>query len=1063
MSVPDIDFRNIRAFNGSRHQGFEELCCQLAALEALPSGSTFHRKGQGGDAGLECFLRLEDGKEIGWQAKYLFRWNDSCALQLDKSIKTAIEKHPNLTEYVVCLPFDLSDSRSGRGKTAREKWDGWHAKWTKRAADEKRDVTVKLWGKSELCSRLVRDDPSFAGRALYWFDIETFTSCWFQEQFERAKVSLGSRYNPETNVDLPIRQNFVALARHPELQKEIDRWCSSVAEKGRSAIRAIQETRTDAAQAQADVLETAVDVLTAALDSDPIASDQPYPTDAWRSAASACLELACEALRWSLDLPLSVPGSLGIEPERWTRHALHELIVTLQDIDEALSSDRWRIANANSVLLKGPAGIGKSHLLADVVCHHLQENRPAVLLLGAAFVDDELWPQIRDRLDRPPTEQFRHFLGALDSAAEAAGVRALLCVDALNERHGIDVWPERLPAFIRDIESFARICLVLSCRSTYVPYVIPDVLEDDRLVHVEHKGFAGSGGRAADTYLDMRGIMRPGSPNMVSEFENPLFLKTCCDALAVWGKTEFPRGLRGVTSIFEFYNKSVAECLTHRMKLDRLQNIVPTGISGFARLLIDARSGYVDRATAVKFFESILPSGGSLEKSLLSQLESEGLLTIEAVPEDDGSSAESVRFTFERYSDHTIASRLLEDYLDKNDVQNAFRIGRPLHDFVFGPKSYERAGIIEALAIQLPEASRIEVLDVANESSPLVCRAFVDSLLWRDQSFFSQRTFELAQEVMDEEEFSDVLVSIGTEPSNEFNASFLHQRLMGMSMPERDACWSVYLATRGFDGPIETLISWAIRGDHERIDDERAKLAAVMLTWFFSTSNREIRDKATKALASILMQRLALGVRLLEQFDNVNDLYVLERLLGACYGAALQGGQDDGLAELAEAVFNKLFSEDAPPLNALLRDHGLHLLEYVAHRRLLVHAIDMKRARPPYNSPWPIEAVPDEIIQRYTERRQGRETLDRIADSTVNRGDFARYTVTQVVRSWSPAELGAKALPTESDLVESWQEEFTETATEEQLEACDVYTKAAIACISVNHRESEIHAIAALV
>ena len=114
MSIPEINFENIRPFDGSRHA--EQMCCQLASLEPASAGEHFSRKGQGGDAGVECYRRRADGREVGWQAKYLFHWNDSLKNQLDHSIRTALNKHPNLVEYVVCLPFDLSDSRRCGGE-----------------------------------------------------------------------------------------------------------------------------------------------------------------------------------------------------------------------------------------------------------------------------------------------------------------------------------------------------------------------------------------------------------------------------------------------------------------------------------------------------------------------------------------------------------------------------------------------------------------------------------------------------------------------------------------------------------------------------------------------------------------------------------------------------------------------------------------------------------------------------------------------------------------------------------------------------------------------------------
>ncbi|HUB48642.1 MAG TPA: hypothetical protein VMB73_27000, partial [Acetobacteraceae bacterium] len=130
-------------------------------------------------------------------------------------------------------------------------------------------------------------------------------------------------------------------------------------------------------------------------------------------------------------------------------------------------------------------------------------------------------------------------------------------------------------------------------------YVIPDSLGKEQLTRVEHEGFAADGGEAAKVYLDKRGIVRPGAPNLVPEFENPLFLKTCCDYLEKEGKRELPRGLRGVTSIFEFYNEAITRALNQRMKLDPRFEIIPRAISGFAQLLASAGWGYTEKSKVI--------------------------------------------------------------------------------------------------------------------------------------------------------------------------------------------------------------------------------------------------------------------------------------------------------------------------------------------------------------------------------------------------------------------------------------------------------------------------------
>jgi hypothetical protein len=134
------------------------------------------------------------------------------ASQLDASMKAALDKHPQLTKFLVCLPFDLPDVRPAKGKSARQKWESWKHKWEKYAAEGKRPLEILLWDRSALTGRLAKDKADYGGRTFYWFGKEALTGAWFVEQFEKARVALGSRYTPETNVELPIRRAFLALA-----------------------------------------------------------------------------------------------------------------------------------------------------------------------------------------------------------------------------------------------------------------------------------------------------------------------------------------------------------------------------------------------------------------------------------------------------------------------------------------------------------------------------------------------------------------------------------------------------------------------------------------------------------------------------------------------------------------------------------------------------------------------------------------------------------------------------------------------------------------------------------
>lgn len=1047
VALPNIDFARIRPQDGSCHTGFEELITQLAFLEDRPADSSFVRKGRGGDGGVECFVKLASGDELGWQAKYVFDWDNSLEAQLDKSVKAALSKHPRLVTLTVCIPFDLPDGRPKAGRSARQKWEVWKSGWEKQAAALHRSLTILLWDRSALSGRLTIDKPAYSGRLLYWFETTTLTSDWFEEQFEKARAALGSRYTPDTNVELPIRKTFLAFARDPSFSRVADEWLTNVTTKGRRAVTSLELAVTSSKPQEIDELAEALTSLKVLLGTAPVGPESQFPLDTWQKSVQNCSSACHAALNWIYNQPLSSTATHGITKEDRARNDLFRLGDILQDIGTELASDKWQIANAHAVLLEGVAGTGKSHLLGDVVEHQVHAKRPALLVLGSALVEGEPWKQVMAQLDLEPNLQAKHFLGSLDAAAQAAGVRSLICIDAINERHGVDIWPDRMAAFLKMAEPFPHIGVVLSCRSTYVQHVVPDTLNDERLPRIIHHGFGESGGEAANVYLAKRGIVRPGAPNLAEEFQNPLFLKTCCDFLEKQGKNELPRGLQGISAIFSFYHEAVVGAVTKRMKLDPHLDVVSTAIERFVKLLIKRGEGYALKTEVISEFEDVHPSGGALERSLLSQLESEGVVAIELVREDDDTTAQMVRFTFERYSDHAIAAQLLQDHLDYANIAGSFAAGTTLGEIVFGTDNYRFAGLIEAIAIQLPERAGMEIVDVNSDSSWPVEGAFLESLLWREQKYFTSRTFELAKSLQTEDQFLDMLVSIATEPTNRFNAQYVHRRLSALSMPDRDVKWSVHLNRRGGeDDPVGVLIGWVIQNGMTTIEDDRAELIAIILSWFLTTSNRQVRDKATKALACLFAKRLDLAASIIRLFAQINDLYLRERLFAAAYGGALQGKSIDGLSTLADTTYSTVFSGGEPPLNELLRDHARGIAAYAQFRGHLSPTVEMGKVLPPYKSAWPIEYISEETIDGYKQDYNGHFYTDSIVSSAVHDGDFARYVVDHIVDKWAPVSIKTKKCPTTGSLARNWIKGFVARANAEQLAAFDNMKAAAKAC-----------------
>lgn len=1006
MASPTIDFQSIRTHHGSQHSGFEELICQLAALET-PDDIPFHRKGAGADAGLECYRVERDGSETGWQAKYLRQLGGDDAGQLTKSFDNAVAKHPALARFVVCLPFDLSDARMKNRKSERDRWDAWVKE--RQTSIAPRVVEIQLWGAFQLRERLSRNDPLHVGRRTYWFDLPHFGEDWFKERFSITRKQLGKRYAPEFNIELPIRQALAAFARDPDLARRIAAWADNLDETRIRYLRGIADTLGTNHAVDVKTLDYQVASISAAIRAAPLGPTDLLPFPEWsKLVTTAAVSLSrCSAAMWELR---SQAGG-DFERMRNGLNCAHKIYETLDSVAQSIDDPGIRRANDRCLLLTGEAGVGKSHLLADFAESHIKRGFPAILTLGSAFSDGDPWRQIAEQLGLTKTEPDA-ILGALDAAAEAAGTRALVIVDAINERNGISVWSTRLAAFLAVAARFHHVAVLVSCRTTYVQYIVHDL---DDLPRLEHAGFAGKAAEAARRYLDLRGIVRMAAPHFATEFENPLFLRTCCDMLERRGERELPRGLSGVSQVFDFYFASVVEAINGRMGLTPRKKLVEAALDTITKAMIDAGVGYLPLDDVMAMIENIHASGGCAEKDLFTQLENEGLLAVEPLQDGD-SIVEMVRFTFERLSDHLIANRLLDTHVGAGDPASAFDTGGALAGYVAGPDSGRFAGIAEALAIQLPERYSVELIDlVPDESSKWdLAHAFQLSLLWRSQSVFTERTLELVRHwgnAMGTDAELATLLAIATEPDNCFNAEHLDRWLRPLSMPERDVQWSTR-ATRLFhegDGAINTLIEWVLANGLGQIAPDRARLTAITLAWLTSLSHRWVRDMATKALATLLVDRRELAVDLMETFADIDDAYVIDRVLAAAYGAATRRSTDQGLPELARAAFAAVFARDPLPVHALIRDHARGIIELAASRGVLPKNIPLDRVRPPYPRGAPIEMVKDDTLESYVQDYgNGNLHADEICSSAIRYGDFARYKIDPIGRLFrSPVQEGA--------------------------------------------------------
>ena len=1037
-----IDFTNIKGDTiESQRSAFENLVCYLAKLDER--GGEFRRiRGDGGDGGVEAIRILPNGKKIGYQAKYYPIRNKIDWSKIDASVEVALTQHRELECYVIALPRVFTGKRAaGSGSTEGDwgKWDEHVKKWKDRGSELGMNVIFEVWTAFEIEIDLLKPNAQDIIRTL--FDKRVLSKPWIQRNLCRTIDDLDVRYSPTEHVDTESLKPFDLIFRRDNIRRDL-RSIFDVARNSNPRAAVALVNKISIPDETIDIVENAIEEfldLEKAIDWN---LDKTWPVCEWLTS----WHLMIERLRYLSNI---INNALGND-----YNSLVNKVTELTKVYELLGPEvfggywwRWLpIEGSRAILFVGRAGAGKSHLLAHVVELAWGAGCPVLHILGQDISEGDPRISILKRLDIAEWK-FREMLAALNFAAETANTRALLVIDALNEGHGTEVWWNHISSFIREVNQFDRIFLAVSCREEYLEYVVPEELianpspyprDSDmpidcaplgKFVRINVMGFRSSVEREAalQKFMDEKGIVRPSAPILDDEFFNPLFMSSVCRAMAKAKIKVFPRGLRGANEIFEYVIRTKSIELKeycYKTKPDRIYKAIYEVLDKLSEIMVKYRNDYIPRNHAIElinscFQECILKNG-----AWLPVLEGANILRrdIDEPSEkvDDSSMSEVVRFSFQRLQDNLIAKRLLKESknLDLAFEQNepfSFLINRPVQrdgTILVNPNP-KWAGVLSALWTAVAEEYGKELWDIPSffggsdiHYDPRDFQSiFKASIRERSGCAFTDRTKAIFHQLWKEQPEIKLAIILSTScvPNHAWNAHFLTERLLNLSLADRDSKWSSYFNNNHSEliDRAEQIINWALNIDAKLADDKVVRLAGMTLTCFFTVTNRPIRDRATKGLVNLLAGKPELFPFLLNRFQKIDDFYVLERLLAAGYGAICLDPTNERIKISAQIVVEIIFGNPEPPVHLAIRDWANSILECADSCGLIPENFNMARSRPPFvSSAKDLNVTIDELEE--IAKLAGDDT---IARSCQRHHDFFEYEIIPAIMDFSEIPL----------------------------------------------------------
>ncbi len=660
-ALPDIDFSRIRSLRGTQHGGFEELCVSLFRADLGIDFNITRIDGSGGDGGVEAFFTDPNGQVVGIQAKYFRELKQSQWTQIRKSIQSAKNSHSTLREYVVAVPLD-------RTPAAIEKWNSIVADW-------RVEIELVWWGSSELIEHLSKIENR--GRLHYWFGTPQFDANWLAYENQAALRQLDTRYTPEHHTQTDAERLLDAVALADSFHESYRGHLLDLTEQARSLCRRLSEPPQPEIATEAHQLRLEIEAYLPNL-----LRNKRAPVMTRVREICSELDRATSVLRSKMEgLSHRSDGNSDSGNSSSVNSDLRGRIALVRRFDSELRwmtsfADQFRCADAQFLLLRGPAGCGKSHLLATLVKGAERVGQPALLLIGERFTgQEEPWTQVLQMLGWESSVDA--LLSALHYAAEIAGRPAILCIDALNERGNQELWKSHLESFAARIEKYPKVRLVVSCREDFVTLTLPDAIAQGRRESwefIHHEGFGENTFEAVASYFKGYQIQSNHFPPFLSEFQNPLFLKLFCEAFEGCSLPSSP-----ITFSVVMEARINQVCNRLQTRIDCPPHITRRAIAAVAKLLQESAGQAVPFASVRDTVEPFFPGKGE-SNSLYRQLVSNGMLV--EIPDDawNPSNIVWVRFPYERFSDYFIAAGMLGKHASFESLRTAWAADEPSRD-----------------------------------------------------------------------------------------------------------------------------------------------------------------------------------------------------------------------------------------------------------------------------------------------------------------------------------------------------------------------------------------------
>ena len=624
--------------------------------------------------------------------------------------------------------------------------------------------------------------------------------------------------------------------------------------------------------------------------------------------------------------------------------------------------DKWRLCNNQLVLLKGKAGMGKTHYVC-ATAERLCKEMNVYLLFGSRFSEDQVFEsQLYGMMGIGEND-----LRKLNDKMVEEDSNALIIIDALNEGATEQFWEREIKVLEDLLNDCERIKLMLTYREGEGKYI------NNPCETIDLRGFESSTDEAIQKYFDYYGIDDSDGElrqRYFSEFSEPLFLTMFC--IVASQDLRYMMDDFTYSELFHQYIKYRNDIVAKGVDEDSHRNVTEKALMKFANYSLyynDCKD--IPRKKARCYADQICRNR-TWSNNLLNWILKENLML------STGRNGDMLMFGYQKMGDFLMADIFVHNKMtDKNKV-----------DFVLEKGTRREYASYRRFIIALLSEWELTPLLLERKESIKMHHLLLGSLRHHGQSNLAILEWMQNNNIFSVEILHNFLQDLTLEV---FMSA--HHVLKSADMAHRDKAWSTMVNQEYSHRLDAQRFSDFIAIIPRKDTDEGWSKVIILLCWMCTSPHPYVRGAIMRKLAEIFCNKPQMALFALNEFFDCNDPYVVQVVTSAIYGYLLRKRDVKQANEIADLILQYFYQDHKGPEDILVRQWTMLTLALADEMNLTGTNTHFGAIKPPFASENPYDLVVDKaesITKKYFGESKGAKKM---YETLYGFSDFRRYII----------------------------------------------------------------------